>query len=1298
MMMTLSRRWVRGAVWVVLLMAGSVLARGQEIAGSISGTVVDAAGAGVSGAVVTLTNTDRSFVERTLKTDKVGFYTATSLPLGNYSVTVAAKGFKTASVSGLVLHANDALKVNRKLAAGDASETVATVAGPLPVNLENGQSVGVITGDQTRELVTSTRNYAELLTLQPGVVYTGTSDQLYGGASLPSGMSNQLLFSIDGQRPSSNNFTVDGADNVIRGGANPVLAGGDLTQLTTPSIDAIYNVTTLRGTYEAQYGRDAGGQVNVATLSGTNKLHGSAYEFFRNDVLNANNYFNNLAGVARPDMRYNDFGFTVGGPVVIPHAYNGKNKTFFFYSQEFRRVVNYASTTALVPTANEKLGIFNGAVCAPGGYATTTGVCNTYTTTPYVLTGSSGIFTPNNIADTQSAYMADIIDNLPLPNPASGQDAHTLTSNVRNLYNNAQEFARIDESLGSKVNIFYHYSHDSLPTTEALGLFTQGATGTPGVFSGLPGVTSTSTTSPGTQHMVHIAIAVRPGLLADLGYAYSSGAIHSTPTGLAASSVDNRNTPNIASTTALPYPNTLGVVPNLVFAGNNLTSLVDGGKYNANSTNTNYFGDLTKVIRQHTFKVGVSYNRYEYKENASGNASPYPPGSYTFQPNTPTAAQLQAVGSGTTVASPLEAEFANFLIGNANGGFSQGSESMTPDLREGLIELYAQDDWRVSQRLTVNLGVRYSYFGQPWDKNSELTNFDPAYYNPYNAETISSTGNLCTEAGQTTEVITFGATGVTTNYTLANCPNLNGLNAYQPSTVADPLNGLIIGTPAFIASQDATGIYSLNYPYVAPSGSPNILNHGSPWGLQVGHAEKHDWAPRVGFAYDVFGNGKTALRGGYGMMYDASSVSMYEQEVFNNPPYAYVSNYAAALLSNPTCPNQGATPAQTICFGTVAGAASAVNLNPPTLYGTPVVYQTPYVQEYSLDIQQAITPTLILDVGYFGDHGSHLLGRVDLNEAYPGQFAIPTSTNPSIGYSQSAGCTAFTSAACEAPLNQIRPYRGYNAINSVETIFNSNYGSLQAKVTKKFSGKSLIDANYTWSRSLTDTPGESTAAQNTHNLAAEYGPSPYNRNDVLTIDGIWDLPWYREQKDLIGKIAGGWEVSGIYAVNSGLPLTVTMSPGGTVNYQGLTSIYNGQANGGVANDSAGLGILGGSLASLRPNQVLKPTSGYNQVSLRSRSNWFNQTAFTAPSVSSFQVGNERRAIMNGPGFNRLDVGIFRTFKFPYGTSFTLRGEGFNVLNHTNWGSVDTGATDATFGQVLSARDPRILQVAGKINF
>ena len=343
--MTLSRRWVRGAVWVVLLMVGSVLARAQEVSGSISGTVMDATGASVSGAVVTLTNTDRAYVERSLKTDKIGYYMASSLPLGNYSVTIAMKGFKTTTVSGLVLHANDALKLDRKLAAGSASDTVSVVANRAALNLENGMSEGLVSGTQVRDLPLATRNYEQLLTLQPGVSYgSDTNDQLYMGGSSPSGMANLALFSINGLRPTANNWTIDGADNVNRGGAASI-SGANVTPLAYPSVDAISEFVTLRGSYEAEYGRSASGQINVVTNSGTNAFHGGAYEYFRNDVFNSNNYFNTMTSphVPVPPLRYNDFGFTVGGPVVIPHHYNGRDKTFFFYSQEMRRVVQYQS-------------------------------------------------------------------------------------------------------------------------------------------------------------------------------------------------------------------------------------------------------------------------------------------------------------------------------------------------------------------------------------------------------------------------------------------------------------------------------------------------------------------------------------------------------------------------------------------------------------------------------------------------------------------------------------------------------------------------------------------------------------------------------------------------------------------------------------------------------------------------------------------------------------------------------------------------------------------------------------------
>jgi hypothetical protein len=1323
MMMTLSRRWVRGAVWVVLLMAGSVLARAQEVSGSISGTLVDAKGAGVSGAVVTLTQTHKAQIERTVKTNKAGFYSATSLPLGPYSETIALKGFKTTTVTGLVLNANDELRVDQKLVAGDPGDAVAVVASQAQVNLSNGNSEGLVSGNQLRELVLNNRNFAQLLTLQPGVSFGGASDQLYQGGSYPTSLSggvvqtpldqdptagyqsNQVLFSVDGNRPTANNWTIDGADNVDR--------GANLTLLASPSVDAISEFVTLRGTYEAEYGRSGSAQINVITRSGSNAFHGGAYEFFRNNILNANNSFNKLTGVKRPVQRYNDFGFTVGGPVIIPHFYNGKGKTYFFYSQEFRRDVQYApGQIAYVPTTSELAGNFTNAylagtsgatgavgVCAsfstggnvtvPGlqGSGPATGACTSYatnlTTNPVVTSGSSIANTTASpiIANTALAYVNAIYANVPQPPSAAditaGLDPHTLIYNSSNVFNNSQEFARIDEAVNKNFNIYYRYLHDSLPSTEGGGLFVGNSTP-----SSLPGVSNTSTTSPSTSHMGHATIVVRPTMIFDFGYAYSSAAVLSTPVGSAAAA----NSPSVVNAATLPYITSLGVVPTLSFAGNG-PNVQSAGKYTDRDYNNNGFGSITKVVGNHSFKFGMSYNHFQKLETAVGNNNQ---GNFSFNAtDTPTAAQLTALSTNlggsplTTVnqPSPFDLEFSNFLIGFANGGFSQANQAPKANINQNSVEGYAQDNWRATQRLALTLGIRYSYFGQPYDVNNQLSNFSPSTYNPNWAETIDSNGNLCTIAGQTTYV----TTGTSTVLTLQDCPNVNGLDnsvvvnsSYQPNQYADPLKGIILGSPGFAAASSLPGF---NEPAQCPVSNAGpcaepINSHGSPYSQEVGHAEKHDFAPRVGFAYDVFGDGKTSLRGGYGMAYDQSSVSMYEQEIFNNPPFVTNSINPTANLNNPK------------------GLLPFTTATPPALRATPVIYQTPYVQQFSLDIQQQITPTMVLDVGYFGDHGDHLLGVVDINEPMPGAFS-----HTSIGYGQVKGCSAFTTYACEATLNQVRPYLGYTAINATETIFNSNYNSLQVKVTKKFSGKSLIDANYTFSRGLTNAQDDySTAPQNSYNIGAEYGPTAYNRNDILTVDGTWDLPWYRDQQGVIGKILGGWEASGLYTVNSGLPLTVTMAGGGVINYEGLTSIYNGQTNGGIANDAAGLGILAPSAASLRPNVVLKPSNGYGAVQLRTRMNWFNQTAFTAPSPASFQVGNEKRGGIIGPGFNRLDVGVFRDFKIYHSVVLQLRGEGFNVLNHTNFATIQTVATAGNFGQATSARDPRILQVAGKINF
>jgi len=1151
----------------VVLALGFVAASGQEVTGSISGTVSDATGAAIKGAVVTLINTDRNAKVRTVTTNGAGFYTATSLPLGTYTVHVVDAGFKTADLTGLILHVDDKLTVNRQLVVGSSDQEITVAADSLHVNLEDATIAGLINGTQARELVLSTRNFEQLLSLQPGVAFTGANDQIYLGPTNLVGAANTVAFSVGGQRTSANNWTIDGASNVDR--------GSNLTLLAFPSVEAIGEFKTLRGVYSAEYGGAAAGQVNVSTRPGTNQYHGNAYEFFRNDILQANNYFSNLSGAKRPALRYNDFGYTLGGPVWIPKIYNGHDKTFFFFSQEFRRVITYSPVVEYLPTAAERAGTFPIAICQSVSSA---GTCNSTTGTTQLTT-----FSP-----TALAYLKDIYTGVPLPNPSAGQDLHAYTYNGRNVLNDTQEFVRIDQAIGQKFNVFYRYLHDSIPTQEPFG-YGSGSTG-------YPGVQNTQTTSPGTQHLGHITYIATPKLLVDGGYAYSSGAILSRPVGLALST----NSPDIKPT--LPYPNLLGTIPNIAFT--NLTGINDAGIYNDYSRNHNVFGNVTKVIGNHTVIVGATFNKYEKTENLTGGNA----GSFTF---TATTAQLPAATKALNNADQLYYQsFANFLTGTATGGFTQTPVNRDPDIHASSIEAYVQDNWKVKPRLTVNLGVRYSYFAQPTDSSGLLNNFLPSTYVAGNAPTIDSTGSIC--------------------YT-APCANAYGLNNGLPSNSYDPLNGLVYVNPA--------------------------VGHASPYGNKVGQADKYNFGPRAGLAYDVFGDGKTSFRMGYGLSYDVALVGDYEYNAFYNPPSSATIQYTYTSLDNPT-----------------AGIAGTASTALPTIYSESEHFHTPYSQQYSMGVQQQFAPSLTMDVSYVGSHDTHLLGYIDIN-------SLPVGAAKAAGLIPTGGIVNSTQTKV---LNQIRQYKGYGGMYGDDTIFSSNYNSLQVAVKKRFKGKSLIDGNYTWQKYLTNSPADrSGAPQNRFNIGQEYGRSVLDRTDYASIDFVYELPFYREQKGLVGRLVGGWEISGIVALDSGLPISVAASAGGAINGTTFT-------------DAGGLGIIGSSPAGFRPDQLFDPRLG---TGLKTRTKWFNTAAFAAPNAAAGIPGDAKRGTIIGPGFNREDLGIFRDFRIVRTVNFQLRGEAFNVLNHTNFGPpAVTATTPSTFGQITTAREARVLQIAGKLSF
>lgn len=1131
-----------GLVLAALLTICASAISAQNVTGTILGTVYDSKGGVVPNVKVTVTNMDQKVDVRTVMSDEHGQYVAPLLPIGHYSVTAEIAGFRKVMQTGVVLNVNDRLAINITLEVGAVSESVSVEADALHVDTQSVTPTGLITGTQVRELSLGTRNYEQLVSLMPGVSM-GNLNQLYIGNSLPSGLAATVSFSINGQRNGSNYWTIDGIDNVDR--------GSNLTLSNFPSVDAISEFTVLRSEYDAEFGRAGGGIINVATKSGGSGYHGDAYEFLRNDVLAGNNFFNNAATpeIKRPPLRYNDFGYTIGGPVV-------KNHTFFFFSEEFRRVITYSTFSATVPTAGMLAGNFTNNVCVA---FSATGTCTA---------NSHSITTINPAA---AAYLKDFYSKFPAANNTASS-IFSLVTAQRNIFNGRQEVARVDHTFSSKFSVFGRYEHDSIPTEEPGGLFTGDV---------LPGVATTSTNSPGWQAMGRYTYTIRPNLLNDGGYGFNYSAIISDPTGLDLSS----QSPDIGSAISLPFASTLNRVPSLAISG--ISSIAGFGSYRDYNRDHNIFDNFTWIKGKHTLKFGVSYHHYQKRENAGGNNV----GSFSFlATGAPTGTNCVT----TAAICSTEQAWANFLLGNL-ATFTQSSQDATADIREQQWEGYAQDEFRLSPRVTVTLGIRYSWFEQPYSGNAQLNNFDPALYDPAKAPTISTTGQLCLVSA---------------------CPG-----GGTPNPNYDPLNGFI------------------------------IAGKNSPFGSHVSNNDNKDFAPRIGVAWDPFGNGKTSVRAGYGIFYDATLVGTFEQNVFNDPPFTTSVSIAQAPFTNPSGGNLNIS-ANPPAFG---GSGSAAFIALP--------WHTPYTQQWSLDVQHQLKKDMMVDIGYYGNNAHHLLGVVDINEVQPG-----------VGVAQGLNPAKFTSTAGELPLNQFRPYLGYGAISGIENEFNSNYHSLQAQFQKRWGASSLFVFNYTWSHNLTNNPSDrSNAPQNVYNIAAEYGPSSLDRRQNLTASYVYDLPWYRTQKGAAGHILGGWEVSGLIYYYTGTPLTVTTSN----------------------TDPGGLGLLGASASSARPDMTGNP----NQGAAHTVASFFNTSVFTPTPVTADRPGNAGRGVVTGPSFQRWDVSLFKNTKLR-GESMYLqfRAESFNVFNHTNFSAVGTNITLSTFGKVTSANDPRILQLGLKFYF
>jgi len=1098
----------------------------QEVTGNILGRITDSSDSVVANATITVVNTQQGVTLRSLKTDDSGDYAATFLPVGVYSVTVEAKGFKKTTRTGIELTADQKYTADFKMEVGDVSQQVTVVATPEQVELQNAQASGLISGTQVRELALNNRQFAQLLVLQPGVV-SNLSDQMYMGATNPTGGQNIVGISVNGLRQSQNNWTLDGADLLDR--------GANITLQQYPSIDAIEEIKMVRSPYSAENGRSGGAQVSLVTRNGTNELHGSAYEFLRNDAFNANNFFNNLNGVARPALRYNDFGYTLGGPVVLPHIYRGKDKTFFFFSEEFRRVINYNGSTVTIPTAAELQGNFPNPVCI--GFSADGATCTQQATSiPQSL-----------ISQTAKSYVQDVFSKIPPPTAGNN-----LFAPVRGIFNARQEIVRVDHNLSEKTNIYARYLHDAIPTTEPAGYGTN-------IFT--PGVATTQTNSPGWSFVVRVTNTLSPTLVNEAGYTLAKGGIFSSPVGLMSTALS----PDVKAN--LVYPGNPARIPSLAFTGG-LTSLSSFGPYTTYSYDHSIFDNLTKTVGRHTVKAGAVLFLYTKIENQLADNS----GSFSFA-NTP------RPNANVT----LEQGFANFLLGNV-ASYTQNSKDLTAHFRAVQIEGYVQDDYRIRPNLTLNAGLRYSNFRQPTDSNNLLTNFDPALFNPANAFKIDpATGNRIAGAG-------------------------------------DPFNGIITG------------------------------NVNSPFGAAVARQPNLDFAPRFGFAWDPFGKGNMSVRGGYGIFYDSVLVGSLEQNLGANPTPTFTST----TIANTKLDN-------------LSAGSPVVSLAPPSPRGWDPGYKDPYAQQWNIEIQQHLRGDVLASISYVGTKATHLIGVVDINQV-PAGAAAAAGLVPAGGYINSA---------IRPRLNALRPYLGYNAVNMIETAFDSNYNGLQANLTKRFSAAGTINASYTFSKCITDNASDrSNAPQNAYNFKGDRGLCVIDRRHVLITSYVYPLPFLTNSHNLVGQVAGGWQLSGIVTWNTGLPVTV--SDGTGVDPGGLGSVNNAT-----------------SAAGGRPDQIGNPNSGGAQTIYQ----WFNTAAFAEVPVGVNRPGNAGRYTIEGPPLTRWDFSLFKQFSLPKERArLQLRGEFFNILNHTNFSNPNASFGTVNFGKVLSSHDPRQIQVAAKLTF
>jgi hypothetical protein len=1088
---------ILATLWMTGAMVSALWAQSGN--GIIFGTVADQTGALVSGAVITATNVATGASEKA-NSDDSGNYVLADLHAATYSITCTAAGFQTVERTGIQLQVDQRARVDLPMRVGQTQQVVAVLANVTNVDTFSSTVKDVVDSTRMTELPLNGRNALSLQALLPGAV-PAASGSAASGVALNTG----LVFAVNGARPNQSAYTLDGGLNMDMYNNVPA---------AFPNPDMLQEFSILQNSYSAVYGRDAGAVVNMITKSGTNQIHGSVYEFLRNDFADAKDYF---ATVVSP-LHRNQFGGTIGGPVVLPH-YNGRDRTFFFVGAELtRQILGSTISSTIVPTALERAGNFS---------ATTVAGKPITVAPPITVTAANPIGVPFPGDVIPAAFLdpvaqAFITAFFPLPNRPGNIYAYNLGLPTRDN----QVIAKVDQSIRSSDKVSFRYFFDDSFNAQSAGLPAFNSNNDWPTQNGA--INETHVFSPGLLNLATFMVArntfIRaPQLTSPLNWA-----------GLGCTSCIPLAPPSIPTDWAVAVANGLSLrVPT------NFRSFM---------MNYQFLDTVSYSLRNHLLQFGGEYSyerRYgrEYYQFSTD---------YSF-----TGTRSGNYGDG----------YADFDLGAANSVFQN-----TPLFSEQYKYtpfLYFQDDWRATNKLTLNLGLRW----EPYITTRDRFGHDGAF-----------------RPGEQSIV-----------YPLA------------------PLGAVFPGDPG-----------------IGPGVTPNRYDR---------------LAPRIGFAYDPFANGKTSIRGAYGIFSDTlRPVALNTNQL--NQPFSFGETTFDVQLSNPY-----ATAQQTqqlllsyVPPTTAAERAARQFYLPMTENTIAPNFTTGYIQQWNFTVQHEIWKQIVLTAAYLGSKGTHLLL---LEEANPGVYIPGASTTGNV--------------------NSRRPYTNFQTITEDISAGPSSYNAFQINWNRRLGGGFTLLGSYVYSKSMDiasndGNSGLGNQARDPYDWDLDYGPSDFDVRHRFVTSFLYQIPGSKSGNTFVKFLTDGWQLDGILTLQTGLPFSVLAGVD-----RSLIGVTEDHAN------------------------VNGPVAVYNDRGTFSKiAKYFNTSAFSLPPLGTF--GTSGRNTIYAPGTENLDAGLFKNIPIHEQLHLELRWETFNTLNHPNFSAPNNSFSSSAFGRITAANSGRVMQIAAKLVF